>query len=533
MVIGTSRATAWRSGSGAATVTAWPTRVMLFVRSSGNAYGTLQINRAAAEQAARNELQNRGVTLSPKWRVMAIPDDGSGGPHQFVYETAGDSRWRELLGVYLPKPRWRVRVATFEGDVADRAEEWRLMIGSSGDVRSVQHIIPEARAGASLDVERARSIALAAVKQRFTLDASQLRETAARPAKQKARTDWTFTFTDKTAPPLASGEPRIEVTIAGDEVASIGRYVHVPEEWERQQRAASTRNLIIQISTSIVFGGLLIGAAIAGMMAWSRGRYAPRLFLLAAAIALVIAAVSLANGWPTLIANLTTAAPLQLQLLGVIAIGAIGLTLLAAMIGLAVGALPARITDAGVIPDKDALLLGIAAGLFGAAAGAAAAAIRTPAWARFVPVDAAGTVVPFADAALDPLSTFMTTMAVLMTAVIAVDRVTHSWTRHRPLGIAMLAAIGFLAGGLPAGSHAGAWALAGLVLAAALVITVATLLRFDPTLVPIALGTMGAVRAIAYAVQRPIPGATIGGLIGAVFIAALAWCWFRLFRRVI
>src|SRR5215510_2242453 len=115
---------------------------------------------------------------------MPQPDDGSGGAHQFVYETAGEGRWRELLGVYLPKPRWRVRVATFEGDIADRAEEWRVMLAADGAVRSVQHILPEGRAGASLEEPAARQLALAAIKERYALQAAQLKDVSARPAKQ-------------------------------------------------------------------------------------------------------------------------------------------------------------------------------------------------------------------------------------------------------------------------------------------------------------------------------------------------------------
>ena len=69
----------------------------------------------------------------------------------------------------------------------------------------------------------------------------------------------------------------------------------MPEEWERQQRAASTRNIVIQIAISVVFGGLLLAAAIGGMVAWSRGRYAPRLFLAAAAMVLVASAVNVAQ----------------------------------------------------------------------------------------------------------------------------------------------------------------------------------------------------------------------------------------------
>lgn len=497
-----------------------------------NPFGPLPLSREQAENLARQELQKRGVTLPPKWRVMGVPDDGSGGPHQFVVETAGEQRWRELLGVYLPKPRWRVRVATFVGDVVDRAEEWLMYVTSTGEIRNVRHIVPEGRAGAALDETAARARALTAVKERLALDAAQIREVSAKPQKQQARTDWKFTYTDTTIAPLPKGEPRIDVDLAGDEVASVARYVFVPEEWERQQRAASTRNIVIQIATSVVFGGLLLAAAIGGMVAWSRGSYAPRLFLAAAAMVLAAAAIDLANSWPSVIASLSTSAPLQLQVIGIIAVGFIGLALLGALVGLAIGALPHRLAGLGRLPDRDVLPLGIALGLFGAAAGALSGWLRTPEWAQFPQVGALGTIVPILSEAVDPVAGFLTRLAVVTATLLTIDRVTASWTHRRALGVTALAVIGFLSVGVPASGHAAGWALAGALIAVALAAAYVTLLRFDITLVPAGLGTMMAVGVLARGAQRPFPGALPGSIVAAMLIALLAYWWLKALRSV-
>ena len=65
-----------------------------------------------------------------------------------MFATSGEDRWRALLGTYLPKPRWRVRIASFEGDISERAEEWQVMVTASGEARNVRHTLPEGRAGA-------------------------------------------------------------------------------------------------------------------------------------------------------------------------------------------------------------------------------------------------------------------------------------------------------------------------------------------------------------------------------------------------
>jgi hypothetical protein len=287
----------------------------------------------------------------------------------------------------------------------------------------------------------------------------------------------------------------------------------------------------VQIAASVAFGGLLLAAAILGIVAWSRGAYAPRLFLLAAGIILLVSIVELANGWPGLMANLSTAAPLQFQLIGLVAIAGIGLTVLSAAIGLAVGTLPHRLARVGRLPDREAIPLALAAGVFGALAGAVASQIRTPDWARFPDVDPLSSLVPALSMGLDPVVGFFTALATVLTALTIVDRITVSWTVRRPTGVAVLALLGFLSGGVPAGTAVGPWAAASALMAVALVAVYTTLLRFDPTLVPLALGAMAVFRAAGLALQGAFPGAMAGAGLAAVLAAGLSWWWFRILRR--
>jgi hypothetical protein len=172
--------------------------------------GRLTIGRQQAADIARRALEQRGVVLDRRWRFLPVPDDGATGAHEFVAETAGEGRRRQLLGVYLPAPRWRVRVATFEGDVADRAEEWQIFVTSTGEARTVRHTLPEGRPGASLTEDEARRRRSRRSPKDWPEAATGISEISARPAKLNARTDWTFTF--RTRPvPLPKGEPRIAV----------------------------------------------------------------------------------------------------------------------------------------------------------------------------------------------------------------------------------------------------------------------------------------------------------------------------------
>ena len=112
-----------------------------------------------------------------------------------------------------------------------------------------------------------------------------------------------MTFTDTSVPPLPQGEPRIDVVIAGDEVAEVGRYIHVPEEWTRDDSAVETRNSILQILLAIGPVGVLMAATfMRAVVAWSRRRFAPRLGVAVAGLMLLLSVASTANSWPTLLA---------------------------------------------------------------------------------------------------------------------------------------------------------------------------------------------------------------------------------------
>ena len=501
---------------------------VLAVKSAGQE--RFGVTRAEAAARARSAIEQRGGSLGPAWRVMPVPDDGSGGAHEFVSDTAGEPRRRELLGRYLPEPRWRVRIARFQGDVADRAEEWQVFVSRSGEVGQVSHTLPESRPGASLDEAAARVLARSALRERAHVDPAQAREVSARPSKLAARTDWSFTFAD-TAIALPQGEPRIDVDIAGDEVASVGRYVHVPEEWSRRERAAGIRATVVRILTGTVFGGLLLTTAVLGVIAWSRHRYSPILFLSGAALMLLASVANAGNRWPAMMAALSTAAPLPLQLAALAGVGLIGLGLVAALVGLVLGGMPSRIASSGMLPPRDAVLLGVSAGCVAAAAMAAAAWLRTPEWAQTPDLAPLGTFVPPLDVATSPVSGFLTRLAVLLALFTGVDAITAGWTRRRVFGIALLAVAGALSGTAPIGSAVTGWLAAGALMAVALAAGYVLLLRADLSMLPLVLGTTAVIAAVGRGAQRTFPGAFVASIAAALVIAAVAWLWFRGLRR--
>ena len=494
----------------------------------------LQTSKNDAVAIAKQALDARGATLPAGARFMATADNGAGGAHQFLSETAGEARRKALIGLYLPKPRWAVRVATFDGDVAQRAEEWQLLVTDAREAWPITHELPEAHPGASLDEATARRRALDAIEARWHFDLARgdIREISAKPQKLAARTDWTFTFVDQTIPKLPQGEPRIAVELAGDEVASVGRSMFIPEEWRRARDAADARNGIVQGIAALVPAGLLLSSAVLGMLAWSRGRYSPRLFFLAAAQSLLASLIGLANQWPAVLAQLSTAQPLQLQVGVLIGISIVGLALAGVLVALAIGALPARISRTpGGLGDRQAIRLGAAAGCIAAALFATAAWLRTPVWVTggdFRPLDS---FVPILAMVIDEVPAFLAKLAVLTTVLAVLGPADGRWSWRRISEVIALFIIGFTMNGAPAGSSIAGWLLASCLTGAGLVVISMWLLTIDLTMVPIAVGVSTAIANLMHATRPPFPGAWIGSIAGAALALLLAWWWFYALRR--
>src|SRR5262249_40782959 len=146
-------------------------------------------------------------------------------------------------------------------------------------------------------------------------------------------------------------------------------------------------------------------------------------------------------------------------------VGLVGLTVVASFVGLTLGSIPHQLASGGRLRDRDALRLGIAAGLVGAAIAALAAWLRTPVWARVADVSSLGTEFPFAAISLEPVAGYLTRMAVILAALTGVHRFSAGWTRRRGLATLLLLVVGFLGGGQPEGSHLAPWIASGLVTA--------------------------------------------------------------------
>jgi hypothetical protein len=451
--------------------------------------------------------------------------------HKFVWREAGADAYRRLVGSFLAPPVWEVRFATFEGDVADRAEEWHVTVDPDGAVRTLAHRLPEARPGATLDRAAAQRIAAAELQKRFGVDASTLRIVGADETRRPARVDWSFQWADPRVDAGKGGEARYLVAVAGDQVSGFARYVSVPEAWLRAEREKANRGQIAVIAAALVFVAAGIAALIVGIVAWTNRHCDTRALWLVFLVTLALVLALAANNLPSLSFQLRTAEPVWSQwlmrALG-IAAGAVFAALLAGLLS-GVGAFGGRAADrlplAGRLPSWGA---GVAAALLvlGVQAIFTAGARSVPVW----PPLPQGQAWPLAGSLLAGLGTLPYVGAALF-VVYVVSRLTHGFTRRAWAGVAIVVVLQ-TAGALAASGGQYVEALAtglvgGLVAGAVLW----WLIRYDVRMVPTYVVTGVVLEAFVHAVQAGVAHAGARLVAHVVVAVAVAWLWTRYLAR--
>ncbi len=480
---------------------------------------------AGARAASRAHLSGRGVELGPEWRELSNVEAPLGLQDRFVWSEGGPEAYRELLGRYLPLPRRLVRYARFEGDVAERAEEYLVFIGPDGAVQRLSHTLPEGRAGSQLEEDAARAIALAAVRAEHGLEAEALEEVSADPSQLPARRDWSFVFRDRAGYPLASGEARIHVRVAGDEVVERGRFVHVPEDWEREQRRRQGVTGVVQIACTVTLVLLFAAGAVLAVVRWSRGGFAAATFGIFFALMAVLGAVQLGNGFRPLSSQFDTAQPWTLQVAIVVIGGLVAVAAVAAASALLVGLAHRWLPPQPTADRRSSVAAGLGLGAVVAGLGAASAALAPSPMPDWPSVAGAADSFPALAAALGPLESWLMGTALLLVVVAAVNAVTEGWRRRRGAAAALLLALGPVVAGSEGVESLPRWLAEGLLIGLLLLAVWVLVLRHRPALVPLATAAGAILGALRQAVVAPFPGAAGGAFAGAVLVLAASIWW--------
>jgi membrane protease YdiL (CAAX protease family) len=496
-----------------------------------------RVDRAVAIAAAEKALAARGVHLGSEWEHLANVRVASDDPrqwvqHRFVWQEAGPKQYHALIGHVLAPPTWDVRFARFGGDIGERAEEWRVSVGTLGDVRTQRHTLPEGRPGASLTRDAAQAIAEREVRARFDLDPSALRLVGAEETKRPARVDWTFTWGDPRLEVGKDGEARYVVALAGDELAAYGRYVFVPEAWRRAEEERQNRAQVATIGAALVFIAAGLAALIVGVRAWTRHRTDVRALWITFVLSAIATLLMAANSVPAFAFDLRTAEPLWSQwlmrILGAVAAALVGALVLALVGG--VGSWAARTAPRRALSSR--------LPLWGAAVCAAllqlgvqtALASLAPRSAPIWPALTLGQWSPAFGGLLAGLN-FVPLAGASLFIVYLVARLTHGFTRHAWIGVAIIVLLESAAALVQAGGQYTGALVAGVTGGLTASAVLWWVLRYDLRMLPAYVATGAIATAFTRAFQTATPQGWTVFAIAALATVAMAWLVTRYIDR--
>ncbi|MFC1887190.1 hypothetical protein ACFLYK_00100 [Candidatus Cloacimonadota bacterium] len=393
----------------------------------------LLTGKRQAITAAENELQAQNIQLDDEWRVFAEVINSSTEIDRYVWQEGGTNLYTEWLGNLIPSSRWRVRYVKFTGDVAERAEEYVFFIKDRSQVYSFTHSLPENREGAQLEEDTAKTLALYALQQLFSINSSGWKEISAAPEKLPNRRDWKFVFSDTLNYHLNDSELRYVAEISGDRVTTLVRYIYVPEEWTREQKNLSRTADSLQGFIGIIVFMLYFISFLIAIISWTKRKFDHRFFLKMLIILTIIQIIDLINKWPLLVMGFSSSQPYNNQVLAVILSRSLGIVIFSLSMSVIGGWIKFRTAKRGS-QGKSFLPALLWAGVIAAVLGAVK--ILTPVFGPFkADISTLGYSLPFLAEMLSSIRGYVTSTILVFVIFLLVHTISGNWSRKRVVTI--------------------------------------------------------------------------------------------------
>lgn len=488
----------------------------------------LALSRLEAEAEARDVLGGEGTELGEEWTPLLSVGTGQGLSHQFVWREGNAEIYRDQVGRFLAPPHWRVRFVRFDVEPEERGERYVVRIGAAGDLLEVRHELPEARSGASLEEEEARSLALEALRSRQGVPPARAREISAEETARPNRTDWTFTFAATEGYPLEVGEGRWTVRIVGDEVAGVRSFVHVPEEWQREWRSRGEARLLALLPLGAFLLFLLLAAGVVGLVKGARGNLDRGPFLALGGALLVAGALTSLNEWPGALGGFTTDEAFMNQV-GMAVFGALlGIGSVAGGIAL-LGALAHTWMEERAPGIPGAAWWGLGLGVLAAGVVRWSAGLvpsGPPEWPGYA---GAMSYLPWLSRGLSSLTDFLAATVLALLLLVSLQLL-RSWGKGW-LGVPLLLVVGLTLAPNHPGMSWLAWAGAGLAGAAGIGLVALAVARLGWAVAPGLVAAPVLLEEVETLLTRPFPGSVSGALLGLVLVAGAMILWTRVLEK--
>lgn len=490
--------------------------------------------------SASQEIVNALPDADKKWTIFAQADSGTLPQqlrnythiHRFMWQTQPRDVYKNLLGTYLTTAHWKTRFVTFEGDVAERAEEYVCFVNTQSEVYRVWHILPEAQEGKSLSEGEARGIALATIKEHFDLSAQELKEISAIDIKKPHRKDWNFIFQDTAYDLKDGGQTRISIVIGGDKIVDYERFIFVPETWIRTE-TLRTGMLSSFSMISILFMILLImlSMGVAGSTSFTSFKLSR--FLLFFGLIGIVSIISILNKISFLSFNFISAQSFNSQLFstlismfGSVVLQGFGLAFL--LIGFAVHCAQTTYKKNVLLPFVGVALTFIIEGIV------AGCDKFSPQLAPIVAnLTALSTSSPLINTFVFGSSYLFLLVALLVPVSICLTKITNHWQKRIFVGLLLCLGMGIAVTSIAGAESIMACFAIGIPIGLTLYIGHRYILMHDPSLFIPVFASSIALEMLRNGLLQGYPAALTNAFIGILFTLGIGMFWFKKIKNTV
>jgi len=275
----------------------------------------LALTPRQATSRAQDLLRTQGVDPGLWQALTTTGAEVPSGSDRIVWRTQPTHFAQLMRQGWLWGPSTTTRFVHWHGALETRAEEWSVTLDAGGQALRIQHTVPEDAAGTTLSRAVVLALAGRTLAARFADDAPAMTLLSSEPISRPQRLDWLLTYhRPDAAMPGESGEKRITMVVAGDQVVDAYRFLYIPEALTRQdQRRQADRGIASEVAAMVV-SALVAMLLIGGIIGCFRRDQAGRRWLWVLVAAALLGILHRALGLPAMLAAFSTARPLAAQL---------------------------------------------------------------------------------------------------------------------------------------------------------------------------------------------------------------------------
>jgi len=214
------------------------------------------INASEAQSDADQVLRDWKIDPASYRHAAATTFSFDPSANEYLRRAVGVDGANRIYKDRVPLAYWAVRYFR-----DSQKEEYLVVLQPDGGLHSVHHTLDDDAPGATLTKEDAQARAETYLREAKHLDLTQWKIVEATSEKQVHRTDHHFVW--EQIAPLATApgasEPahvRVQLEVQGDEVSGYRIFVHVPEDWERNESESTLAGTVQSVGFIALLAGL-------------------------------------------------------------------------------------------------------------------------------------------------------------------------------------------------------------------------------------------------------------------------------------